>query len=238
MSLRRRRVLGAIVFLAAAALVGHRVWKRPRSLPLATMVDGPAPAQAAGVIFFLHGRSGGLRGRTRALVDELRGAGLPADVSVVLIEGPFSTWFGSSWGDDTEAHVESRARVRAVIHDLLGEHGPPRARIVIAGFSQGAGLAADLAVEEPAIGALASFSPCAMQLRGALPERNDLRVLLAHGRSDPICPVIESRSLAGVLEKRGAPVRYIEFDGGHVVPPEVVQALVALASPPLSPTIR
>jgi len=232
MTLRRRRALGAIVFVVAAALLGHRVWKRPRSMPLTTAIDGPDPARAAGVIFFLHGRSGGVRGRTRALVEELRDAGLPADVSVVLIEGPFSTWFGSSWGDDADDQIESRARVRSIIHGMLGEHGPPRARIVIAGFSQGAGLAADIAVEEPAIGAMASFSPCAMQLRGALPERTDLRVLLAHGRRDPICPVIESRSLAGVLEKSHAPVRYVEFDGGHVVPPEVVQALVAFAKPP------
>jgi predicted esterase len=87
-----------------------------------------------------------------------------------------------------------------------------------------------MAVEEPRIGAVASFSPCLSMLRGELPKRRDLRILLAHGSADAVCSVEESRSLARVLEAAHKPAQYIEFDGPHTVPPEAVHALVALAT--------
>jgi phospholipase/carboxylesterase len=101
--------------------------------------------------------------------------------------------------------------------------------VVIAGFSQGATLALDTAAEEPRIGAVASLSPCYSERRGDLPGR-DLRFFLAHGTRDTTCPVEESRSLAKVLERAGKRPRYIEFDGPHTIPPEVVKALVTFAT--------
>ena len=199
---------------------------RAASLPLATAVDGPTPTTAARVLVFLHGRGGSIA-RSAELVKRLRDAGLPADVSVVLMEGPFPTPFGHAWGNDAAEQATSRTRVRARLAELLGAHGP---RAVIAGFSQGAGVAGDLAVEEPRVAALASFSPCGFWLRAQLPKRTDLRVLLAHGTRDAVCPVKESRSLAEVLKSARVPVQYLEFDGEHTVPAEVVRALVTLVA--------
>jgi predicted esterase len=204
---------------------------RPQFLPLATSIDGPPPARAAGVLVFLHGLGGSLA-RAEMIVGELRQAGLPSDVAIVLVEGPFSTGFGHSWGNTPEEQATSRARLRLRLQELLGESGPPRARVVIAGFSQGAGVAIDTAVEEARIGALASFSPCLSWLRGELPKRDNLRVLLAHGTRDARCPVEESRSLARALDAAHKPAQYIEFDGEHTVPPEVVRALAAFATAP------
>lgn len=225
-------MLGGLPLVALLALGAHRISVRPRSWPLVTTVDGPSPAQASGVIFFLHGRSGGLGGRTAPFVRALREAGLPRDVSVVLVEGPFATWFGNSWGDEAKDFVESRRRVRALVHDLLGEHGPAGSRVVIAGFSQGAAIAADLAAVDPTIGALASFSPCWIGLRDDLPKRKELRVLLAHGTHDTVCPVLESRTLFSALQSAHVPTNSVEFDGGHELAAEVVRALVAFAAPP------
>jgi phospholipase/carboxylesterase len=216
-----------IALVAATAYVRSR--PRSTSLPLETSVDGPSPATAAGVLVFLHGRGGSVA-RSAEIVKRLRGAGLPADFSIVLLEGPFGTLFGHAWGNDAAEQATSRARVRARLADLLGAHGPPAARVVLAGFSQGAGVAADVAVEEPRIGAVASFSPCAFWLRDALPGRANLRVLLAHGKRDGVCPVNESRSLAAVLKKAEMPVQYLEFDGEHKIPPEVINALVTFAT--------
>jgi len=192
-------------------------------------VDGPAPATAAGVLVFLHGRGGSVA-RGASLVKRLRAAGLPAGFSIVLLEGPFPTPFGYAWGNDATEQATSRARVRARLAELLTAHGPPPARVVLAGFSQGAGLAADIAVEEPRIGAVASLSACAFWLRAALPRRAGLRVLLAHGNQDGVCPVNESRSLAAVLKSANVPVQYLEFEGEHTIPPEVIRALVAFAT--------
>lgn len=150
----------------------------------------------------------------------------------MLVEAPYATAFGHQWGRTPEEQATSRARLRARLAELLGDAGPPRARVILAGFSQGAGMAIDTAIEEPRVGAVASFSPCLSWLRGELPKKSDLRVLLAHGTSDATCPVEESRSLARVLEAAGKAAQYIEFDGGHTVPPQVVRALAAFATAP------
>lgn len=222
------RIRGALlVLLAAIALV--RLQPRSPSLPLETAIDGPVPARAAGVLIFLHGHGNSLA-RSVGLVKRLRDAGLAADISIVRLQGPFPTVFGYGWGDDDAEQAASRARVRARLADLIGKDGPPPGRVVLAGFSQGAGLAGDIAAEEPRIGALASLSPCAFWKRRELLRRSGLRVLLAHGNRDPICPVNESRSLAGVLKQAGLPVQYVEFDGEHKIPLEVVRALVDLVS--------
>jgi predicted esterase len=206
-----------------------RLYPRSATLPLETAIDGPAPATAAGVLVFLHGR-GGSSARSSKLVNRLRDAGLPADVSIVLLEGPFPTPFGHAWGNDAVEQATSRTRVRARLAQLLGAHGPSPARVLLAGFSQGAGVAGDIAAEEPRIGALASFSPCGFWLRGQLAKRSGLRVLLAHGNHDTICPVDESRTLASVLRNAHTPVEYLEFDGEHTIPAEVIRAWVRFAS--------
>lgn len=219
-----------ILAVAAVALTAYlRCCPRPVSLPLETAIDGPPPASAAGVLVFLHGR-GGSTARSAKLVERLRNAGLPANVSIVLLEGPFPTPFGHAWGDSAAQQAISRRQVRARLAELLGRRGPVAGRIVIAGFSQGAGVAGDVAVEEPRVGALASLSPCGFWLRAQLPHRAGLRVLLAHGTRDAVCPVNESRSLATVLKNAQVPVQYLEFDGEHTVPVDVVRVLVAFVT--------
>lgn len=90
-------------------------------------------------------------------------------------------------------------------------------------------MAIDVAAIEPRVGALGSFAPCYSWLRGELPKREGLDILLAHGTRDQRCPVAESRSLASALEQAGKSARYIELDVQHEVPDEAVQALVELA---------
>ncbi|RYZ07790.1 MAG: hypothetical protein EOO73_10685 [Myxococcales bacterium] len=222
----------AVLAVSALGVVLYR-WQspRPQHLPLVTSIDGPPPAQATGVLVYLHGRGRGV-GRAEGMVARLRKAGLPQDFAIASLEGPFASGFGHGWGDTAEEQAISRARVRSRLKELLGEGGPPPEHVVIAGFSQGAGIALDVAIEERRIGAVASFSPCLSMLRGALPHRDHLRILLAHGAQDARCPVEESRSLARVLEAAHRPAQYIEFDGGHVVPTEVVRALARFSRAP------
>jgi len=226
---RRSATYHYVVAAVAITLTAYlRLFPRAASLPLETAIDGPEPGTAAGVLIFLHGRGGSIA-RSTELVKRVREAGLPNDVSVVLLEGPFPTLFGHAWGNDAAQQATSRARVRARLAELMDTHGPSPPHIVLAGFSQGAGVAGDLAAEEPRVDALASFSPCGFWLRDQLPKRKNLRVLLAHGEGDGVCPVNESRSLAKVLKDAQMPVQYLEFDGEHTVPAEAVRALVAFA---------
>jgi predicted esterase len=226
-----RRVVRATLAVTLAALLTWRLAARPACLSLATRLDGPPPADAAGVVVFLHGKGGGLKSGER-MVRALREVGLPGNVAIVLVEGPYHTWFGHQWGDTAAQQASSRERLRQLLHELIGDRGPPRQRVVVAGFSQGAGVAIDMAVEEPRFGGVASFSPCQSTLRGELPKRGDLRVLLAHGAADAVCPVEESRSLARTLEGAHRPAQYVEFDGPHAIPIEVVRALATFATAP------
>jgi predicted esterase len=197
---------------------------RPERFGLATIIDGPAPSDAAGIVVFLHGLGRGLA-QGEDVARRLRSAGLTPDVSIVIVRAPYRFGlFGFSWGDTPEERARSRARLRSMLSSLHAQD-----RVAIAGFSQGATLALDTAVEESRIGAVASFSPCYSDKRGQLPSRA-LRFLLAHGTRDAICPVEESRSLAKVLESMNKPVRYIEFDGTHEMPREVIEALVTFVS--------
>jgi phospholipase/carboxylesterase len=225
----RRWVIRTLLLIAVATVAYWRLAPRPAFLPLTTSIDGPAPAHATGVVVFLHGR-GGTLARAKEMAARLRAAGLPPDYAIVLVEGPYGGWAGHHWGDTPEEQAATRARLRSLLDALFAEATPPRERVTIAGFSQGAGVAIDMAVAEARIGAVASFSPCLSMLRGELPKHDDVRVLLAHGTADTRCPVEESRSLARVLAAAKRPAEYIEFDGPHTVPPEVVRALVAFAT--------
>ncbi len=226
-----RRVLRAIVATAAAAVLTWRIVPRPESLPLVTRIDGTAPADAAGVLVLLHGKGGGIAIAER-MAQGLRRGGLPSNVAIVLVEGPYHTWFAHQWGDTPAQQASSRRRVRERLRELLGNRGPPPERVVIAGFSQGAGVALDLAVEEPRIGRVASLSPCQSILRDELPKRAGLRFLLTHGSVDSVCPVDVSRSLARLLDDAHQPVRYVEFDGPHTISLEAANALVAFVTDP------
>jgi predicted esterase len=198
---------------------------RPEQFGLAMMVDGPAPSDAAGVVVFLHGLGRG-RAQGEEVARRLRSAGLTPDVSIVILQAPYRFGlFGFSWGDTPKERERSRARLRSMLSSLHAQ-----GRVAIAGFSQGATLALDTAAEEPRIGAVASFSPCYSEKRGQLPNRT-LRFLLAHGTRDASCPVEESRSLAKVLGSMNKPVRYIEFDGKHEMPREVIEALATFVTP-------
>jgi hypothetical protein len=122
---RRPRVrlwaLRAAMLVAAMAGAGAlylRCGPRPESLPLLTSIDGPPPSRAAGVVVFLHGRGGSIAG-TETMVTKLRNEGLLSTggrsgrvrggqtdrvieggsrEAIVLVEGPFPSWFGRSWG--------------------------------------------------------------------------------------------------------------------------------------------
>jgi predicted esterase len=214
--------------LVLGGLVSLFYWQfvpRPERFGLATVVDGPAPRDAAGVVVFLHGLGRDL-GQGEDVARQLRSAGLAPGVSIVIVRAPYRFGlFGFSWGNTPEERARSRARLRSMLGSFHAHD-----RVAIAGFSQGATLALDTAAEEPRIGAVASLSPCYSENRGQLPSR-DLRFLLAHGSRDARCPVEESRSLAKVLESMNKPVRYIEFDGKHEMPPEVIDALAKFVTP-------
>jgi phospholipase/carboxylesterase len=186
---------------------------------------------------------------------------LPADRRFVLPEGPEATeppdgprngraW----WRLDLDAHrrpgdglpdlsrtnprglAESDQRIRTLLAELAAKGGYPRERQMLAGYSQGAMIAADIAftTDEP-IDALVLLSPTIVNepaWRAGMPRRRGLRVFISHGRRDAILPFDASTRLQQAMLDAGLRVTWFPFDGGHEMPAEVVTALNAFLARP------
>jgi phospholipase/carboxylesterase len=172
------------------------------------------PAQAAPLVLYLHGATGGEQQgirRLSALADELG----------FLLLSPASaegTWDGirNSYGPDVRTIDEALARA-------FGKRRVDPKRIAICGFSDGASYALGLGLSNgDFFGAVAAFSP------GFIPPgstRNGKpRIFVSHGTNDQILPIETcSRRMVPELKQAGYAVTYREFDGPHAVPPEVAR---------------
>jgi phospholipase/carboxylesterase len=126
-----------------------------------------------------------------------------------------------------EGLASARYLVTAVLEKLVAEGAGP---IVLGGFSQGAMLSLDTALHlEDGLAAhlaglvLMSGTP----INGAawaprLARVKDLPVLVSHGRRDPLLSFSAAQLLADRLRAAGAALDWVEFDGGHEIPPPVL----------------
>jgi thioredoxin 1 len=156
----------------------------------------------------------------------------------VLPRGPHSAPPGFSWFDiqsaDPEAVRSGQLDALAQLDDLLDsaceEHGFPRAHAIVAGFSQGGGLALLLGLREsdrphPAgVLAMSPFAPAeAVDAVVDWEAARSVPVLLQHGTDDPMIPVQRARDLAAILVEHDVPVVFGEYPMGHEVALESVQ---------------
>jgi phospholipase/carboxylesterase len=123
----------------------------------------------------------------------------------------------------------SERRIRTLLDELATSGRYPRQRQMLAGFSQGAIIAADIAftTDEP-LEALVLLSPTFVNetaWRDGMPRRRGLRVFVAHGRRDGILPFDVAVRLQQAMRDGGLQVTWFPFDGGHDIPAEVVTAL-------------
>jgi predicted esterase len=93
----------------------------------------------------------------------------------------------------------------------LGEVAP-----IAVGFSNGANIAAALLLLHPgSLSAAMLLRPMVPLVPDSLPVLDDVRVLIAAGRSDPIISSQQSQALADLLNKAGAEVTLHWSDAGH-----------------------
>jgi phospholipase/carboxylesterase len=134
--------------------------------------------------------------------------------------------------DVPEGLGPARRKITALVDQLTRERALPLSRVVLGGFSQGAMLATDVALrlDEPPF-ALCVFSgtlTCEEDWKRRAPRRAGLRVLLTHGRWDPLLPYAGAVALQELLEEAGLRVDFRPFDGAHTIGPEGLAALGAL----------
>ena len=101
----------------------------------------------------------------------------------------------------------------------------------MAGFSQGAMLALDVALAaRPPVDRVAMLS--GVMLADTLPPCTPTGsprppVLVTHGRSGSAAAVRRRRSRRQILQRHGFPVTWLPFKGGHEIPRPVMEALRA-----------
>jgi predicted esterase len=141
--------------------------------------------------------------------------------------------FGPTWD---VIHGGFGPDVAALDHVLAAvfDHVPADPdRLAIGGFSDGASYGLTLGLANgalfPTILAFSAgfFVPARRQGRPS--------IFLSHGRRDPVLPIDQcGRIVAAALQMARYDVTYVEFEGGHRVPPEVLGAGLDhwLAAPP------
>jgi phospholipase/carboxylesterase len=135
------------------------------------------------------------------------------------------------------AHTEpeglpaARRALLAGLDAALIEANLPMSRLTLGGFSQGAMLATDVALQlEEAPASLAVLSGTLVaetRWRSLAPRREGLTTLVAHGREDGILPFAGAEALRDVLSEAGLAVRFLPFHGGHTIDRATLAALGA-----------
>lgn len=100
-------------------------------------------------------------------------------------------------------------------------------RVVAAGYSNGANIAASLLLLRPgALSAAVLFRPMVPLVPEVLPNLSGVPVFLAAGRHDPIVPAPETERLAAMLRQAGADVTVAWQDAHHALSQRDVDAAV------------
>jgi predicted esterase len=183
-----------------------------RRPPLLVVPQGPV--QARSLVVFFHG-AGGRGEQSLVFVEEVAAA------RGLLVLLPTSS--GSSWDLLTGGLGPDLAALDAALAEVFASHDVDR--VAFAGFSDGGSYALSVGLANGDLGdAVLAFSPgfAAPPAQVGRP-----RVFISHGDADAVLPIDRcGRRLAEALGGAGYDVRYEEFAGGHVVPPEQVRAAV------------
>jgi len=133
--------------------------------------------------------------------------------------------------EDEQGIRESQALVEALIAREIGR-GTPRARIVLAGFSQGGAITlhTGLRQREPLAGllALSTYLPLASAFEAEkTPESRAVPILMVHGRSDPVIPIARAIASRDQLKAAGHPVEWHEYEMPHSVCEDEIRQIAA-----------
>jgi phospholipase/carboxylesterase len=176
---------------------------------LAVPPGDPAPRP---LLVFFHGAGGTAGSSLRAVGETVAGRG----VLLLATSSVAATWDLIAGGLGRDVAVLDAALAEVSAHAAVS-------RVAAGGFSDGASYALSLGLANGDLfDAVLAFSPGFM----APPDRiGRPHVWLAHGTADRVLPVDRcGRRVARQLVVAGYDVTYEEFEGGHMVTPDLVTA--------------
>jgi phospholipase/carboxylesterase len=141
---------------------------------------------------------------------------------------------------EPETFEGSRDQLSALHDELWERTGLTAEQTVLGGFSQGTVMsyAMALSADRPApagVLALSGFIPSVPGWEPQFSDRLSMRVLISHGRLDPVIPVQFAQQAREALQDAGLPVDYREFEGGHNVDPRDLPRAIEWLSATLAP---
>jgi phospholipase/carboxylesterase len=207
--------------------------------------ERPAEGATEGLLVLHHGRGAD----EHDLLDLADVLDPGRRLHVVTPGGPLrlAGWPGRHWyvvprvGYPDPASFAAAHRQLAAFHDELWERtGIAPTRTVLGGFSMGTVMsyAMGLSPERPPVAgilALSGFIPTVTGWSPDLVEHGPTRVLIAHGRHDPVIDVSFAQSARDFLRAGGLDVEYHESDAGHHIDPEHLPAAVSWLATTLAP---
>src|ERR671916_396831 len=176
-------------------------------VPATYRVECPVP-----LVLLLHGAGG----HAHQGLDLLQGL---ADATGLLLLAPASR--GSTWDLlVSRRYGPDLALIDRALEQTFSRYAVAPERVAIGGFSDGASYALSLGITNGDLFThVIAFSPGFMAPAG---QTGSPRIFVSHGTRDRVLPIDRcSRRIVPQLERAGYEVRYREFEGGHVVPPEI-----------------
>lgn len=117
--------------------------------------------------------------------------------------------------------MAARKRILALLEEVKREFNVTSGEILLAGFSQGATLALDVALNmNEKLGGIAFLSGKALYLENPLNEFRKLKgtpILVAHGRRDPLASFEATHKMKRTMEQAGLDVTWVPYNGAHQI---------------------
>lgn len=194
-----------------------------------TYEERPAAGDPAGLLVLHHGRGTDERDLLPLadVFDPGRGLHVASVRAPLRLPGsPGYHWYlvPRVGHPDPETFAGSYAAL-AEVHDELWERtGLTPAQTVLGGFSMGTVMSYSLGLgsDRPAPAGIMAFSGFIPTVEGwepSLADRSDMRVLIAHGRNDPVIGIEFARRARELLEAGGLELDYRESEAVHTIDP-------------------
>jgi phospholipase/carboxylesterase len=180
-------------------------------VPQSHQAGTPAP-----LVLGLHGAGGNYTNQFDLLSAQAEARGF----LVVGVNSTESTWDGirGEFGPDV-------SRIDTALERAFARCRVDPARVVIEGFSDGASYGLGVGVANGALFTrIVAFSPGFIAESDSAPQGKPA-VFISHGLQDQVLPIVTtSRVIVPSMRDAGYPVTYTEFEGGHGIPPDVLQS--------------